>query len=245
MHVAAQPHFNLSPNEARRSLLTCLNGPAPQAIGDKLAAPLAKAGGRAAWYCDLAIVLGACGLKGWQKQRVFELGCGDAEFLSVIHSEGAEGVGVEKATAPATAFEPTLTIHRGALAQFETDALADVFVSRNTLKRGFVRPVDGASPRFSLGSSVLEALTAIADKTREGGLFCIYNVSPTDAALAHEAHADGHCPFTRQELAAAGFDVLLHDADATSLTTAVARELATPALASGVRALVTVCVRRA
>lgn len=244
VHAAPHPYVSASPSAASRSLQACLSGPLQKVAGHALAAPLAKAGGRAAWYCDLAVVLQACGLTTWQDLRVFDLGCGDAEFLSVVGDQGADCVGIEKATAPITDFEQDLTIHRGTLANLDTDTPADVFVSRNTLKRGFVRPIDGTAARFTLGSTVHAALAAIAEKTRVGGLFCIYNVSPTDPALAHEAHTDGHCPFSRQELEAAGFEVMLHDADATALTAAVAQQLANPALASGICSLLTLCVRK-
>ena len=209
-----------------------------------LAAPLAAAGGRSAWYADIGIALGASGVHGWGGARVFDLGCGDGEFLQAIAEQGADVVGIEKASAPPSPLEDEITILKGDLAALTVGAPADVFVSRNTLKRGFIRPLDGTPARFSLGRSPQATLQAIAANVKSGGLFCIYNVSPSDPALAKEAHADGHCPYTQAELEAAGFIVLVHDRDATSLTVDCARQLANASLASGVHALVTICVRR-
>ena len=91
----------------------------------------------------------------------------------------------------------------------------DLFLSKNTLKRGYVHPAEEVDPRrlVHLGVSDEEFVGAVAKSLRPGGLFVIYNLCPAPAAPGQPyiPWADGHCPFTREVLQAAGLEVLDFD----------------------------------
>ncbi|MBX3358570.1 MAG: hypothetical protein KF745_09080 [Phycisphaeraceae bacterium] len=91
----------------------------------------------------------------------------------------------------------------------------DLFVSKNVLKRGYIHPAREADPRrlVHLGVSDAEYLKAVHDALRPGGLFLIYNLSPAQAPpdQPYLPHADGQCPFAKEEMEKAGFEVLAYD----------------------------------
>jgi len=92
----------------------------------------------------------------------------------------------------------------------------DLFLSKNTLKRGYIHPSrEPASPRhvIQLGVTDEKFLERVASMLKPRGLFVIYNFCPPRAALdkPYIPWADGECPFTREELSNAGFEVLEYD----------------------------------
>jgi|KBSSwiStaDraftv2_1062776.scaffolds.fasta_scaffold71068_1 SAM-dependent methyltransferase len=91
----------------------------------------------------------------------------------------------------------------------------DLFLSKNTLKHGYLHPAEPVDPRrlVHLGVSDEEFLAAVVAALRPGGLFMIYNVCPAPAAAGEPyiPWADGHCPFPREMLEAAGLQVLDFD----------------------------------
>ncbi|HEX5010147.1 MAG TPA: hypothetical protein VFY71_07085 [Planctomycetota bacterium] len=91
----------------------------------------------------------------------------------------------------------------------------DLFLSRNTLKNGYIHPAEPVDPRrlVHLGVSDEEFVGAVFAALKPGGLFMIYNICPAPAAAGQPyiPWADGHCPFPREALEAAGFQVLDFD----------------------------------
>lgn len=91
----------------------------------------------------------------------------------------------------------------------------DLVLSKNTLKKGYVRPEKEVDPRMlvDLGVTPPGFLTAVAEALRPGGIFAIYNLCPAKRTDKFIPWAYGESPFTRAELEAAGFEVLAFDVD--------------------------------
>ncbi|MFZ4783801.1 MAG: hypothetical protein ACOYLC_15915 [Armatimonadaceae bacterium] len=95
----------------------------------------------------------------------------------------------------------------------------DLFISKNTLKNGYIHPepTDGkpVDKRMlvDLGTDEESYLKAVHEVLKPGGLFMIYNLSPAPSkpGEAYKPWSDGRCPFTRRQLEAAGFEVLAFD----------------------------------
>lgn len=92
----------------------------------------------------------------------------------------------------------------------------DLFLSKNTLKRGYIHPSrKPASPRHVIELGVTDEvyLQAVATMLKPGGLFCIYNFCPPKSPddKPYIPWADGESPFTQEQFAAAGFEVLEFD----------------------------------
>ena len=100
----------------------------------------------------------------------------------------------------------------------------DLITSKNTLKAGYVHPTPPKGKTVDerqlvkLGVSDEAFLGAVRDALNPGGLFVIYNICPAqsppdDLAKPYIPWADGKSPFTREQFAAAGLEVLAFDAD--------------------------------
>lgn len=100
----------------------------------------------------------------------------------------------------------------------------DVITSKNTLKAGYIHPAPPPGKKVDerqlvrLGVSDAMYLKAVHDALKPGGLFIIYNISPAQSAAEdlskpYLPFADGKCPFTREQLEAAGFEAAAFDRD--------------------------------
>jgi hypothetical protein len=91
----------------------------------------------------------------------------------------------------------------------------DVFLSKNTLKNGYIHPAEKVDPRFlvDLGADDRAFLKAVAAALKPGGWLVIYNLSPAPNAPGkpYRPMADGRCPFSPADLAAAGFETVARD----------------------------------
>ncbi|MGD9690627.1 MAG: hypothetical protein AB7K52_13160 [Phycisphaerales bacterium] len=91
----------------------------------------------------------------------------------------------------------------------------DLFLSKNTLKRGYVHPERQVDERMlvKLGVSDEEFVAAVVESLKPGGLMVIYNICPAPAPpdQPYKPWADGRCPFPREMLEAAGLEVLAYD----------------------------------
>jgi hypothetical protein len=162
-------------------------------------------------------------------RRVLDFGYGNAGQLVMLASLGADVTGVEVDALLPLALAPLVgPVQGGGRLRvlngfFPKDAGLvkelgrgyDLFLSKNTLKRGYVHPAQPVSDRqrIDLGVSDLEFVKRVAALLRPGGLFVIYNLSPGQAPAGqpYKPMADGQCPFSRQTLEAAGFEVLALD----------------------------------
>jgi SAM-dependent methyltransferase len=87
----------------------------------------------------------------------------------------------------------------------------DLILSKNTLKRGYIKPERKADKRslIDLGVSDEAFLQSIFNALNPGGKLVIYNLYPTPSGPkeAYKPHADGRSPFSREQYAKAGFTV--------------------------------------
>ena len=96
----------------------------------------------------------------------------------------------------------------------------DVFISKNTLKRGYIHPEREVDPKrlVQLGVDDETFVRAVFQRLKPGGFFMIYNLHPAPAAAdePYKPWADGRCPFARNLVKQIGFEVLTFDEDDTS-----------------------------
>jgi SAM-dependent methyltransferase len=85
----------------------------------------------------------------------------------------------------------------------------DLIVAKNTLKRGFMRPLPGKKAFVDFGATDEVFLRAIRDALAPGGIALLYNIA--GAFNPERPSTDGRSPFTRDALEAAGFAVLAFD----------------------------------
>jgi SAM-dependent methyltransferase len=176
--------------------------------------------------------LGAAGFGGLRGRRVADFGHGGLGQLRLFAELGAEAVGID-----VDPLQPVLyaaPADQGPLGQaggsvrlvhgrFPADPQAvaavgggyDLFLSKNTLKRGYVHPAEAVDPRLlvDLGADDPAFLKAVAKALKPGGWLVIYNLSPAPNAAGkpYRPMADGRCPFAAADLAAAGFETLARD----------------------------------
>lgn len=156
--------------------------------------------------------------------KVLDFGYGNLGHLLMLARLGAEVHGVEVdallplAARGRSAGIGSLTLHHGFFASDERliDALGggfDLWLSKNTLKRGYVHPdAPGVKPAIELGLDDAQVLALVKRQLAPGGIFFIYNVAAPRPG-PYQPMADGRCPFSKQALVDAGFEVLAHDAD--------------------------------
>ncbi len=195
-------------------------------------------------YVRALDVLAGAGLADVAGKRIVDYGYGSIGQLRLLAALGADAVGVDvDPMLPALYSQPgdqgvvgrgrvSLVTGRWPAFRSTRDAVGphvDVFLSKNTLKRGYVHPALGVDPtrHFDLGVDDATFLAALRDVVVPGGLALIYNVCPRPAAPgeAYVPWADGRSPFERAAWDAAGFDVIDFDRDDTPAMRAVARAL--------------------
>ncbi len=171
-------------------------------------------------------VLAEYGVSIGKGSKVADLGYGSIGQLQMLQSIGVDVTGIEVyALLPiiyAQAQGPHLHILHGYFPQ-DAELLKklgggfDVFMSKNTLKRGYVHPdaETGAKPQIDLGMSDEQALAIIKGLLKPGGVFYIYNFSPPPAPPGKPflAWSDGRSAFTKEAFEKAGFEVLAYDVD--------------------------------
>lgn len=95
------------------------------------------------------------------------------------------------------------------------DGPYDLFISKNTLKAGYIHPAREVDPKFlvKLGVDDETFVREVYNSLKPGGVFMIYNICPAQAPAdkPYLPHADGKCPFDRAMLEKAGFKVLDFD----------------------------------
>jgi SAM-dependent methyltransferase len=169
-------------------------------------------------------------------KRVLDFGFGTIGHLRLLSLLGVEATGVdveplfkalyagEKAPAPGMPTKGAVRILLGRwpaspdlAATVREHGPYDLFISKNTLKRGYIHPARPADPSrlVNLGVDDATFLKAVHDTLKPGGVFLIYNISPAQSlpSEAYIPHADGQCPFPRADLEKAGFEVVAYDED--------------------------------
>lgn len=196
-------------------------------------------------YARAFDVLAAAGFSPKGK-KILDFGYGNVGQLAMLARLGADAHGIEvdpllplayaRTVGPVRARDGTkgrLAVHHGyfpkvAALVSEVGRGYALFISKNTLKRGYVHPSQPvpAGQRIDLGSD--EAfLKAVHQSLAPGGLFFIYNLSPAKAkpGQPYKPMADGECPFPKEQLERAGFEVLAFDVTDDTAARAMGRTL--------------------
>jgi hypothetical protein len=176
--------------------------------------------------------LGGAGVGTLQGMRVADFGHGGIGQLRLFAELGAEAVGIDVDplqpvlySAPADqgplgkAGGSVKLVHGRFPAEPRVVAAVgggyDLFLSKNTLKRGYIHPAEKVDPRMlvNLGVDDSTFLKAVASALKPGGWLVIYNLSPAPNAAGkpYLPWADGRCPFSAKDLAAAGFETIIRD----------------------------------
>lgn len=166
-------------------------------------------------------------------KKVLDLGYGNIGQLAMLARLGADVHGIEVDPLLPLAYADTvgpvsskngtkgkLAVHHGFFAKDpklveEVGKGFDLFISKNTLKRGYIHPQVPVSEdkRIDVGTDEV-FLKAVHDLLKPKGLFLIYNLAPAQAppGKPYKQMADGVCPYSKEQLEKAGFQVLALDA---------------------------------
>ena len=186
-------------------------------------------------------ILGQAGVKSPDGLKVVDFGFGSIGQLRVLASLGAHVAGIE--------VDPLLQVIYGGengpvarcakagpgrdgevrlvFGQFPADPPVaaevgggyDVFISKNTLKRGYVHPEREVDPRMLVHLEVDDEtfVRAVYELLNPGGFALIYNLCPAPSAPEepYKPWADGRSPFSRETWEKVGFKVIAFDTDDT------------------------------
>lgn len=179
--------------------------------------------------------------KSFANLKVLDFGYGGVGPLRLLASVGAKAHGVdveplfavyyaqpgdigpiEPSKAASASVGGSIAIHTGRWPAEKTIVEAvgggfDLFISKNTLKRGYIHPASEVDERMlvKLGVSDEQFVKAVHDALKPGGVFLIYNLCPKQnpADKPYLPHADGECPFPRELLEKSGFEIVAFDRD--------------------------------
>jgi hypothetical protein len=198
-------------------------------------------------------LVGQAGLSRLAGARIVDFGFGSIGQLRILASLGAEAVGIEvddrlrvlygeegdtgripPASVAAEGASGSIALHFGRYPASEDirEAVGGdfaLFVSKNTLKRGYIHPEQQVDPRMLVHLGVDDAtyVDTLFDILQPGGYAMIYNLHPA-AAEEGEPYipwADGRCPFSRELLEDTGFRILAFDQDDTAFARSMGQAL--------------------
>lgn len=182
-------------------------------------------------------ILAAAGLKDVAGKRILDYGYGGIGHLRLLASLGADAVGVEvDPLLPVLYGEPgdqgvirgrglrkgRVTLVHGQFPATDEVKRAvggeyDLFISKNTLKNGYIHPAEPVDPKrlVHLGVDEETFVRTLHGILKPGGLVLIYNLCPAPAppGKPYIPWADGRCPFPRAMWESAGFRVIEFDRD--------------------------------
>lgn len=184
-------------------------------------------------YAPMVDALAEAGLRSLSGKRVLDLGFASILPLRLMACLGARVTGIDTDrlvhalyafsgdTGPVRAVrgrtidrshDGAIALQRGRLGidWSPEPASFDLVFSRNTLKQGYVhpRPEHALEPNVKLKMADDAFLGVVRRSLAVGGWFTIFNTfDPTDNGPG----ADGRCPFSRDQFAACGFEVIAHD----------------------------------
>jgi hypothetical protein len=181
-------------------------------------------------------ILAQSELKGVAGKKLVDFGYGTIGHLRLLASLGADVTGIEVDPLLEVFYSEAsdlgeIAARRGSgrlrllTGQWPAEAAIvsaagegyDLFISKNTLKNGYIHPAEPVDPRrlVHLGVSDSTYVGALFELLKPGGLAMIYNLCPAPAppGKPYIPWADGRCPFPRPMLEAAGFEVIAFDRD--------------------------------
>jgi len=188
-------------------------------------------------------LVGQAGLSRVNGVRMVDFGFGSIGQLRILASLGAEAHGIEvdnrlrvlygetgdtgripPASVTPEGADGSIQLHFGQFPATSEIRKAvgggyTLFVSKNTLKRGYIHPAETVDPRMLVHLGVDDAtyVETLFDMLEPGGYAMIYNLHPAPAKPGERyiPWADGRCPFDRELLERVGFQVLAYDRDDT------------------------------
>lgn len=194
----------------------------------------------------------ASGMENLAGKRVLDFGYGAVAHLRLLAQKGTHAVGVDVDTylnALYSAPEDEGAVARpgvdrkdwGSVSLIHGRYPADpqvakevggkysLILSKNTLKRGYLKPSRPAEERhlIRLGVSDEVFLKSVFDALLPGGMLVIYNLAPAQAPAnkPYLPWADARSPFTRKQFEAAGFKVLAFDINDDAFARDMGRKL--------------------
>jgi hypothetical protein len=186
-------------------------------------------------YCRALDILGENGVKSAAGMRIADYGYGGVGHLRMLASLGADVTGIDVdpfLTAVYCHPEDQGPVKSNAKAggriklleglwpkdeAVETQAGSnwDLFISKNTLKNGYIHPAKPVDKRMLVDLSVGEEafVKQVYAHLKPGGYMFIFNICPAPAAAdkPYIPWADGTCPFPRDMLTSAEFKVIAFD----------------------------------
>ncbi|MBL8876665.1 MAG: hypothetical protein JNM86_12795 [Phycisphaerae bacterium] len=187
-------------------------------------------------YARAFDIAGKFGVMSWEGMRVMDFGYGSIGHLRMLASLGADAQGVEVEPMFAALYSSpgdqgaiesvtkgkigNIALHSGKWPADPAISKAvggnyDLFVSKNTLKKGYIHPERQADERMliKLGVEDETFLKAVYDALKPGGLMLVYNIAPAQnpADKPFLPMADGRFPFDRALAEKVGFEVLAFD----------------------------------
>lgn len=194
-------------------------------------------------------ILGKAGIQSTEGLKLVDFGFGSIGQLRALAGAGADVTGIEvdpllKAMYAAEPGKVARCAATGkgrdgsislAFGQFPKDAAIvkqvgggyDAFVSKNTLKRGYIHPEQEVDPRMLVHLEVDDEtyVRAVYDALEPGGIFLIYNLcpAPSKPGEPYKPWADGRSPFSKETYEKVGFKVLAFDVDDTPAALAMGK----------------------
>jgi hypothetical protein len=185
-------------------------------------------------------LLAHAGLGDVAGKKIVDFGYGTIGHLRLLAGLGAEMVGIEvdpllralysepgdQGSVAGGSAKGSLRLIHGHFPAGEGVAAAagkgvDLFISKNTLKNGYIHPAEKVDPRrlVHLGVSDSAFVAALYDMLVPGGRVMIYNLcpAPAPAGKPYIPWADGRCPFPVEMWKRAGFVVTNFDKDDTEV----------------------------
>jgi hypothetical protein len=103
----------------------------------------------------------------------------------------------------------------------------DLILSKNTLKKGYVKPDRKIDKRqmVDLGVSDEAFLNTVYNTLNPGGMLMIYNISPKQQDKGYNPQADGRSPYSREQFEKSGFEVIAYNAADDAAIRTVGRAL--------------------
>lgn len=175
---------------------------------------------------DLAAAAGKW--ESFSGKRVLDFGYGSIGQGRLLGSVGAEYTGIEvepvlQKLYSGDVVERVRLLHgrwpaeKEVVERADESGAYDLFISKNTLKRGYIHPAREVDEKYLVKLGVDDAafLSHVHRVLKPGGLAMIYNISPAqnsvESGKPYLPHADGQCPFTREQIEKAGFEVIEFD----------------------------------
>ncbi len=190
-------------------------------------------------------VLGKLGVKSFAGKRIADYGYGAVGAVRLTAATGAHVIGVDvDSVLPALynqahdqglvndralgAASGSITLVNG---NFPSDPKTiaamsniDILFAKNTLKKGFLAPSQGKA-YIDPGVGLDQFLKAFHSALASNGIMIIYNLSQRQEPGKYRGANDGGSPFTREQYAAAGLEVLAFEQDDSSQARVVAQGL--------------------